>query len=130
MKSMTGFGRSSVANREHGLQISIEISSVNRKSLDVSTSAPREWNGIDLRCSEWIMPYYQRGRVSIQIKAETSASETQGLRLSAAAMDETLQRLRAYAESHSIPFTVDNHLLLNLAKTLKDNSGLTDWRTL
>lgn len=130
MKSMTGFGRSSVANREHGLQISIEISSVNRKSLDVSTSAPREWNGIDLRCSEWIKPYYQRGRVSIQIKAETSASETQGLRLSAAAMDETLQRLRDYAESHAIPFTVDSHLLLNLAKTLKDNSGLPDWRTL
>ncbi len=128
MRSMTGFGRGSADSAEHGLKIEIEISSVNRKSLDAFISAPRDWAGIDQRCTEWLKQGYQRGRVNVQIKVESTTGGQNGLVWNAGTMDENIERLRAYATSHELPFEVDSHLLLELAKTLKDSTGLPDWR--
>ena len=130
IKSMTGFGRGTAEISEIGLQITVEISSVNRKSLDVFTNAPREWSGLDQRCAEWLKPHFQRGRVNILIKAETPSSMAHGLQFSNAQLDQTLERLREYASKHDYSFEVDSHLLLNLAKSQKDNQALPDWRTL
>ena len=128
MRSMTGFGRGSADSAEHGLKIEIEISSVNRKSLDAFITAPRDWAGIDQRCTEWLKRGYERGRVNVQIKVESTTGGQSGLVWNAKTMDENIERLRAYATSRELPFEVDSHLLLELAKTLKDSTGLPDWR--
>lgn len=128
MKSMTGFGRGSAEHPEHDLKIEVEISSVNRKTLDAFISAPREWTGLDQKCTEWLRSAYQRGRVNVQFKAECSDGVRSGLSWSATAMDENIARFRAYAEANGLPFEVNSQLLLELAKTLKDSSTLPDWR--
>lgn len=128
MKSMTGYGRGSADSTEHNVRIEVEITSVNRKTLDAQVSCPREWNGLDQQCNAWLKGAFQRGRVNIQIKAESTESAQSGLGWSARSMDESLDRLRSFAESRDIPFAIDSHLLLDLAKTLKDSSALPDWR--
>ena len=128
MRSMTGFGRGSADSAEHGLKIDIEISSVNRKNLDVFVAAPRDWTGIDQRCNEWIKPSFLRGRVNVQIKVESTEGSQDGLVWSPKTMDESVERLRKYAESRQLAFNVDSRLLLDLAKCLKDSSSLPDWR--
>ncbi|WP_169305296.1 YicC/YloC family endoribonuclease [Coraliomargarita akajimensis] len=125
---MTGFGRGSAEHPEQQLKIEVEISSVNRKTLDAFVSAPREWTGLDQKCTEWLRTAYQRGRVNVQIKVECTDSASTGLTWSAAAMDENLERLQGYANAKGLPFVVDAALLLDLAKTLKDSSTLPDWR--
>ena len=130
IKSMTGFGCGTTEISESGLQITIEISSVNRKSLDVFTNAPREWSGLDQLCAKWLKPHFQRGRVNIQIKAETPSTTTHGLQFSNEQLEKTLHRLREYASMHNYPFEIDSHLILSLAKSHKDNQALPDWRTL
>ena len=129
MKSMTGFGRGTTEISEIGLRITVEISSVNRKSLDIFINAPREWSGLDQRCAEWMKPHFQRGRVNIQIKAERPSNMPHGLQFSNAQLDQSLEQLREYASMHDYSFEVDGHLLLNLAKSQKDNQALPDWRT-
>ncbi|MGJ8649983.1 MAG: YicC/YloC family endoribonuclease [Opitutaceae bacterium] len=127
MRSMTGYGTGSAQAAEHGLQIEIEITSVNRKTLDAFVSAPREWSGLDQRCTEWLKGSFQRGRVNVQIKVQSTAGEQYGLTWDNRAMDETLDRLKAFSESRGLPFNPDTSLLVDLAKSLKDSSGLPDW---
>jgi uncharacterized protein (TIGR00255 family) len=124
---MTGYGTGSAQAAEHGLQIEIEITSVNRKTLDAFVSAPREWSGLDQRCTEWLKGSFQRGRVNVQIKVQSTAGEQYGLTWDNRAMDETLDRLKAFSESRGLPFNPDTSLLVDLAKSLKDSSGLPDW---
>lgn len=124
---MTGYGSGSADAAEQGLKVEIEITSVNRKTLDAFVSAPREWSGLDQRCSEWLKSSFQRGRVNVQIKVTSTAGEQYGLTWDARAMDETLDRLTAFAESRGLPFAPDANLLVDLAKSLKDSSGLPNW---
>lgn len=124
---MTGYGTGSAQAAEHGLQIEIEITSVNRKTLDAFVSAPREWSGLDQRCTEWLKGSFQRGRVNVQIKVQSTAGEQYGLTWDNRAMDETLDHLKAFSESRGLPFNPDTSLLVDLAKSLKDSSGLPDW---
>ncbi len=130
MRSMTGYGRGAADATEHNVRIEVEITSVNRKTLDAQVSCPREWNGLDQKCNAWLKGAFQRGRVNIQIKVESTEGPQNGLSWSAQKMDESLKQLQAYAESHDLPFVVDSHLLLELAKTQKDDGGLPDWREL
>lgn len=127
---MTGFGRSAAEISEIGLQITVEINSVNRKSLDIFINAPRKWSGLDQSCAEWLKPYFQRGRVNVQIKAETPSNLSRVIPFSNAQLDQDLERLREYAKINNYSFEVDSHLILNLAKSQKDNQDLPDWRTL
>jgi uncharacterized protein (TIGR00255 family) len=125
---MTGYGRGAAEAPEHEVRIEVEITSVNRKTLDAQISSPREWSGLEQQCNAWLKGAFQRGRVNIQIKVESTEGQQAGLAWSAKSMDESLERLRTFAASRELPFTVDSHLLLDLAKTLKDSSGLPDWR--
>ena len=128
MKSMTGFGRGSAEITEQQLRIDIEITSVNRKTLDAFISAPREWSGLDQRCTEWLKQSYQRGRVNVQIKVESTEGSQSGLTWNRQSMDEAIAGLRTYAEQNNLPFEVNSALLLDLAKTLKDSGSLPDWK--
>ena len=113
---------------EQQLRIDIEITSVNRKTLDAFVSAPREWSGLDQRCTEWLKQSYQRGRVNVQIKVESTEGSQSGLTWNPQSMDEAIAGLRTYAEQNNLPFEVNSALLLDLAKTLKDSGSLPDWK--
>jgi len=128
MKSMTGYGRGSADATKHKVRIEVEITSVNRKTLDAQVSCPREWSGLDQQCYAWLKDAFQRGRINIQIKAESTEGAHSGLAWSERSLEESLDRLRSFAKSRNIPFAVDSHVLLDLAKTLKDSSSLPDWR--
>jgi len=127
MKSMTGYGSGSSQAAKENLQIEVEITSVNRKTLDAFVSAPREWSGLDQKCTEWLKSSFQRGRVNVHIKVTSTEGVQYGLTWDAQAMDETLERLKAFAESRGLTFTPDAAVLVDLAKSLKDSSGLPDW---
>ena len=129
MKSMTGYGRGTAIDTENHLQIEVEMSAVNRKNLDAQTTSPRDWNGLDHECRIWLQDTFKRGRLTIQIKAESTTRNQSGLELDPETMDRCIEQFKSYAESRAIDFQADSALLLNLAKTLKESAGLPDWRT-
>lgn len=129
MKSMTGYGRSSSQSTKHKLRIDIEITSVNRKTLDAFINSPKEWNGLDPLCNEWLKDRFQRGRVNVQIKVESTEDAQNGISWDAASLQSSIQKLESFAKAHNYPFQIDAGLILDVAKTLKDSSGsLPDWR--
>jgi len=130
MRSMTGFGRGCADAVDAGVRIQIEINSVNKKTLDVQISAPREWSGYEATCNEWMSGAFQRGRVNVQIKVESTQGGTESLALNTTAMAESLKGLRTFAESQGLEFSPDSGFLLDLARSVKDSSGLPDWKTL
>ncbi len=130
MLSMTGFGRSCAEAAKAGVRIQVEIHSVNRKTLDIQISAPREWSGYEAICSEWINDAFQRGRVNVQIKVESTQESSDSLVMNTDAMAESLNNLKAFAEAQGFDFTPDSSLLLDLARSVKDRSSLPDWKEL
>ena len=48
MRSMTGFGKAYAANTEFGIAFSVEISSVNRKQLEIRVGLPHEISAFEL----------------------------------------------------------------------------------
>ena len=127
---MTGYGRGAAIDTENRLQVEVEMTSVNRKNLDAQVSCPRDWNGLDQQCRLWIKDIFQRGRLNIQIKVESTENIQSGLELNPESMDKCIEQFRNYAESRNIDFQVNSSLLLNLAKALRENTDIPDWRTL
>lgn len=130
MRSMTGYGSGSAEAPGHNLKIQIEITSVNRKSLDTNLSGPKEWAGLEQRCSEWLKGHFERGRVQIQVKVAASGDTDDGLSWNEALVGKALDRLRAFAEARELDFQPDARLLFQLSQSLKDMGGLPDWREL
>ena len=127
---MTGFGRSSVEVEGAGVRIQVEIHSVNRKTLDIQISAPREWSGHEAIFSEWIGGAFQRGRVNVQIKVELAKDSSDSLAMNTEAMALTLNDLKAFAQAQGFDFTPDSSLVLDLARSVKDKSSLPSWKEL
>ncbi|MBL6829000.1 MAG: YicC family protein [Puniceicoccaceae bacterium] len=130
MLSMTGFGRGCAEAAKAGVRIQVEIHSVNRKTLDIQISAPREWSGYEAICSEWINGAFQRGRVNVQIKVESAKDSSDSLAMNTEAMAESLNNLKAFAQAQGFDFTPDSSLILDLARSVKDSSKLPDWKEL
>ena len=127
---MTGFGRGSVEVAEAGVRIQVEIHSVNRKTLDIQISAPREWSGHEAIFSEWIGGAFQRGRVNVQIKVELAKGSSDSLAMNTEAMALTLSDLKAFAQAQGFDFTPDSSFILDLARSVKDRSSLPCWKEL
>lgn len=70
MRSMTGYGRAQKSVQ--GQNLSIEISSVNKRNLEIFLSGPREWQAYEIHASKKLSPVIERGRIRISISAEFS----------------------------------------------------------
>ena len=111
MLSMTGFGRGYAETAESGVRIQVEIHSVNRKTLDMQISAPREWSGHEAIFSEWMSGAFQRGRVNVQIKVESVKDSSGSLAMNTVAMAESLNKLKTFAQTQGFDFTPDSSLI-------------------
>ena len=127
---MTGYGRGTAITTKNILQIEVEMTSVNRKSLDIQISCPRDWKGLDQQCRLWLKDTFKRGRLNIQLKIESTKNNLPGFVFNPESMDSGLEKLRNYAESRNIDFQIDSRLLLDLAKTFKEDFCLPDWHSL
>lgn len=70
LRSMTGYGSGSATGE--GVTVAVEISSVNRKQLDVLLSLPRGMNRLEARITEEVHAAVTRGRVMVDVSIEWS----------------------------------------------------------
>ena len=83
LKSMTGFGEGSATAA--GIRVAVELSSVNRKQLDINVNLPRNYVTLDALVQGKVREAFSRGRVSGIIRVD-SADGTAG----SVVVDETL----------------------------------------
>lgn len=68
MKSMTGFGR---AVAECGdFRVCVDVSSVNKKGLELSVSLPRQWQPLERLVAAKVREFYSRGKVNVAFKVD------------------------------------------------------------
>jgi len=74
MKSMTGFGRGTVAGE--GFKAAVEIKTVNNRYLDIHLRLGPELSSLEMNLRKLISSRLSRGRVDLNISFERSATTT------------------------------------------------------
>lgn len=111
---MTGFGRGEINLQDR--RLSVEVSTVNQKNLQVSCYGPDEWPTLETLVSPWIRARLVRGKVTVRVTFSEAGSRTNAAWDESAVLD-TLADLRALAARTGVPFQPDARLLLQLAET-------------
>ena len=113
MNSMTGYGRAATALGEFTL--TVQVSSVNRKTLDLTVALPREWEGgPESEVTAEVRRSVVRGKVHVDVELTGRAIGT-GAGWSDEGVAQTLDRLKALAERRGIPFQMSTDLLWRIA---------------
>ena len=126
MKSMTGYGRGEAC--EDGLELIVELVSLNRRNLDISFSLPREWMGLEKPLTEAIRKRVLRGRIQVSVRVE-NLEDGEQVPWSDAYMEKALNRLSEFARSHGIPFEPTGRDLVEIAALNRKASALPELNT-
>jgi len=123
MKSMTGYGRAQL--EKDGRLVAIEVSSVNRRNLEVSSSLPREWQSMERVLSEQIRSRFARGKFHVQVQVRRDGEERSVW--DQAMMVQAYRELKGIAESTGEAFVTDGGFWLRLAGFAQENQSEPDW---
>jgi len=88
MKSMTGYGRGECAR--DGVKVTVELSSVNRKSGEITLNLPRDLEPLEAQVRDEINKRISRGRLNVRVAVHAGAD-------AAAAVKVNTALARAYA---------------------------------
>ena len=121
MKSMTGFGRATASLGAHTL--TAQVSSVNRKTLDLTVSLPEEWESLEPQINDLVRKYAVRGKVHVALEL-TGANGEQSVSWDETAAGETLAKLKAFAEKQGVAFQPTPELLWQVANSQRKSSNV------
>ena len=109
---MTGYGRATAA--VENLSLTVQISSVNRKSLDLTIGLPEEWESMEPAVGELVRKFASRGKIHVDVEAtgDKSGIETVWDETAAAT---ALERLQEFALRQGIEFRPTSDLLWQIA---------------
>ena len=117
LMSMTGRGTGAAAGRN--ARVEAELSSVNRKQLDVNVAVPRFLASFESRIQEMIRRALSRGRVSGEIRVTwTESSRAAGVRVDAGLARGQVAALRAAARQLDLPDDLQASALLALPEVV------------
>lgn len=121
MRSMTGYGRA-VAT-VGGLQVTVQVSSVNRKGLEVTFALPVEWEPLEAEMGEAVRRVASRGKVHVGVEVERPAGEGAETWDEAGA-ERQLARLEAWARRRGVEFAPTPDLLWSVLSSQRRPAGL------
>jgi uncharacterized protein (TIGR00255 family) len=109
---MTGYGRatSSVEN----FSLTVQVSSVNRKTLDLTIALPEEWESMEVAIGELVRKFASRGKVHVDVEVTGDKSATEATWDEAAAA-AALERLQFFAARQGVEFRPTPELLWQVA---------------
>jgi uncharacterized protein (TIGR00255 family) len=121
MKSMTGYGRASAAFA--GGSLTVQVSSVNRRTLDLSVKLPGEWESLEADVGERVRKAASRGKVHVDIEF-TAAKGSAEASWNDESVGSALDKLAALADTRHIPFEPTAELLWQIANSQRKSAEL------
>jgi uncharacterized protein (TIGR00255 family) len=119
MKSMTGFGRGTAPLGTN--EVAVQVSSVNRKHLEIGVSLPEAWNALEAAVTEKVKAVAQRGTIKVRI--ETGGSEA-AAGWNEAVVAQALEQLAGFAQKHGLAFAPTSELLWQIGSNQRASGGL------
>lgn len=119
MNSMTGFGSGTA--QENNLEVTLEITSVNRKGLEINACLPKDWQKLEPLIAEKVKKTISRGKLNITVNVK-EVNAPKGLSWNNIAVFETYQKLEALSKELGIPLNPDGDFLLRLLNILGTNT--------
>ena len=127
--SMTGRGSGAAAGRL--ARVEVELSSVNRKQLDVDVGLPRFLSSFESRVQELVQGRLSRGRVSGEIRVTwAEAAQAAGARVDLGLARAAVTALRAAAKKLGLPDDLKASALLALPGLVALERGERDLEAL
>jgi len=118
---MTGYGRATAALE--GFTLNVQVSSVNRKTLDLTIGAPEEWESLEPAIGNLVRKYAARGKVHVDLEVTGNTTATEAAWDEAAAA-ESLRRLQAFAAAQGVDFKPTPELLWQVANSQRRTNDL------
>jgi uncharacterized protein (TIGR00255 family) len=112
MNSMTGYGRATAALGSHNL--TVQVSSVNRKTLDLTVALPRDWESLEPEVTVKVREAVVRGKVHVEVEL-TGRPNAAEAKWSEEGVAQTLDQLRMLAGKQGVPFAPTADLLWQIA---------------
>ena len=112
MNSMTGYGRGTAALGRYTL--TVQVNSVNRKTLDLDVALPRDWEGLEPEIAAAVRKVAARGKVHVGLEL-TGGPAAAEIVWAEEGVAQTIERLRALAFKQGVPFAVTPDLLWRIA---------------
>ena len=109
---MTGYGRATAELA--GFSLTAVVSSVNRKTLDLTVKMPEEWDSLEPHVGELVRKFASRGKVHVDLELTGGKTAMQATWDEAAA-SEALDRVAAFAARKGVPFHPTPELLWQVA---------------
>lgn len=119
MNSMTGYGRATAPLEARTL--TVQVSSVNRKTLDLSVALPEPWEDLEPAILTEVRKTVARGKVHVSV--EVTGGADAGL-VDPDRVAETLDQLAALARARGMRFEPTTELLWQIASARQDAAGL------
>jgi uncharacterized protein (TIGR00255 family) len=114
MRSMTGYGRATAAFA--GGSLAVQVSSVNRRSLDLTIKIPGEWESLETEVAEKVRRVASRGKVHVDVEY-TAAKGRDDVSWNEPAIGAALDKLAALADARGIHFEPSAELLWQIANS-------------
>lgn len=115
---MTGYGRGEASSGRMGFVI--ELSSVNRKNLDVISSLPRPLQVLDSRIIEEVRKQLSRGRINVSVVMSEAAAgpEHKELVVDEELAADYLKALKRLSRSHKLAFSPSPELFMRMPEVM------------
>ncbi len=120
---MTGYGRATAPLGTHTL--TVQVSSVNRKTLDLTVKLPREWESLETLVGELVRQNAMRGKVHVEVELTGTAGAAE-IDWDEAAASVLFKRLAQFSSSRGVDFKPTPELLLTLLNSQRKGSSLPD----
>jgi uncharacterized protein (TIGR00255 family) len=111
---MTGFGRASAALA--GGELGVQVSSVNRRSLDLTVKMPGDWESLEAEVAEQVRRVASRGKVHVDVEFTAGKGRDEAA-WNEPAIGAALDRLAALADARGIHFEPSAELLWQIANS-------------
>ncbi len=101
IKSMTGYG--SAKGQAAGLDISVELKSVNNRYLDTSVRMPRSFLFVEDAVKSAVQAHISRGKVDVYVTVDSSAADDMTVKVNEPLLKGYIDAVRHISAEYSLP---------------------------
>ena len=122
MNSMTGYGTAMFSLDKKSVEI--EVTSVNKRHLEVVVSVPKEWQRFEYDATKKIKSFFERGRIRVSINVAKNSENEVELLFEDSLIENDLASLELFLSKKNQSLNLTPELILQLADLRKNQTKL------